>query len=175
MQLISSSTNEEHYGRFETYKELSNSLKKHIPNNLSNITFLCIGTDRSTGDSFGPLVGTFLKEKGYTNVMGHINAPIHAVNLEKKISRIPKYKTVLAIDASLGRLHNVGTISFNKGTLAPGSAVSKELPEVGDYNLQGIVNVKGFADLLVLQSTKLSMVMHLAKITANAIEDAFPL
>ena len=27
------------------------------------IVFVCIGTDRSTGDSLGPLVGTLLKEK----------------------------------------------------------------------------------------------------------------
>ena len=33
----------------------------------TEILFLCIGTDRSTGDSLGPLIGYKLKEKGMRN------------------------------------------------------------------------------------------------------------
>ena len=33
-----------------------------------NVLFLCIGTDRSTGDSLGPLIGYKLNESGIKNV-----------------------------------------------------------------------------------------------------------
>ena len=47
----------------------------------SEIVFLCIGTDRSTGDSLGPLIGYKLKEKGIRNarIMGTLDHPVHAM------------------------------------------------------------------------------------------------
>ena len=45
----------------------------------TEILFLCIGTDRSTGDSLGPLIGYKLKEKGMRNarVLGTLEEPVH--------------------------------------------------------------------------------------------------
>ena len=59
---------------------------------------MCIGTDRSTGDSLGPLIGYKLREKGMKNarVLGTLEEPVHAMNLEpcmeqlrEKIPRTP--------------------------------------------------------------------------------------
>jgi hypothetical protein len=41
-----------------------------------DLMFLCIGTDRSTGDSLGPLVGTMLEEAGYPHVIGTLQYPL---------------------------------------------------------------------------------------------------
>ena len=62
-----------------------------LPDRLSQpAAIVCIGTDRSTGDSLGPLVGTMLQEKtlSHFHVYGTLEEPIHAVNLEEKINAI---------------------------------------------------------------------------------------
>mgnify|MGYP000231911284 FL=1 len=49
----------------------------------AGVVFLCIGTDRSTGDSLGPLIGYQLKEKRLERVaiLGTLERPVHAMNL----------------------------------------------------------------------------------------------
>lgn len=152
--------------------KLAKDLHKHLK---GDVVFLCVGTDRSTGDSFAPLIGTMLKEKGYDNVIGTIDDPVHATNLDERIKEIPEGKTILAIDACLGRLKSVGKLVLNSGSLRPGAGIGKELTPVGDYHIQGVVNISGFMEFVVLQSTRLSLVMKLAKQCAAAIEEAFPL
>lgn len=128
---------------------------------VDNIHFLCIGTDRSTGDSLGPWVGTRLEALGF-NVTGTINDPCHAMNLEERAAEIPDGMIVVAIDASLGRESNVGQVRVRKGALQPGAGVNKNLGSYGDYSIKGIVNVSGFMEYFVLQNTRLSLVMNMA-------------
>lgn len=47
--------------------------------------------------------------------------------------------------------------------------MNKELPEVGEIHLTGIVNVSGFMEFFVLQNTRLNLVMKMAKTIAEAI------
>ena len=44
------------------------------------MVFLCIGTDRSTGDSLGPLIGSRLEAEGIGDVVviGTLEHPVHA-------------------------------------------------------------------------------------------------
>ena len=53
-----------------------------------SIVFVCIGSDRSTGDSLGPLTGHNLKGINSDNVFlfGTLESPVHARNLETTIS-----------------------------------------------------------------------------------------
>lgn len=53
-----------------------------------DIIFFCIGTDRSTGDSLGPLVGTQLIKKNLPaeRVYGTLDRPVHAINLDETLS-----------------------------------------------------------------------------------------
>lgn len=157
--------------------ELKIALGAVIPSNLSNddVVFLCIGTDRSTGDSFGPLVGTYLEGLGYTNVIGTVDAPAHAVNLVERASEIRSGKTIIAIDACLGKFDHVGTLSVVRGAIRPGAGVKKDLGEYGDYSIQAVVNVAGFMEYLVLQNTRLSVVMRMAKDLTTALIERFPL
>ncbi len=138
------------------------------------IVILCIGTDRSTGDALGPLVGTKLKA-GYLrklHVYGTLEEPVHAINLADKIENIQRAHrnpVIIAIDACLGQYSSVGTINVADGPLKPGAGVKKELPSVGDLHITGIVNVGGFMEYFVLQNTRLYLVMRMAEIIASSL------
>lgn len=137
------------------------------------LIFVCIGTDRSTGDSLGPLTGTKLKRLNVpSHVYGTLDEPVHATNLAEHIALIEKTFSdpyIIAIDACLGRMDNVGYLSFGRGSVKPGAAVKKDLPPIGDAYITGIVNVSGFMEHLVLQSTRLNLVMKMADAIARAI------
>lgn len=137
------------------------------------LVVVCIGTDRSTGDSLGPLVGTNLSKMSLgISVYGTLDEPIHAMNLQASIEQINERHhnpLILAIDACLGQLSSVGSIQVNLGPVKPGAGVNKELPSVGDLNITGIVNVGGFMEYFVLQNTRLSLVFAMADVIATAI------
>ncbi|MBL5797087.1 spore protease YyaC [Heyndrickxia sporothermodurans] len=138
------------------------------------VIIVCIGTDRSNGDSLGPLTGTFLQEKGPSifSVYGTLDDPIHAVNLEEKLKAIHEMHEnpfIIAIDACLGKLKSVGMIQIMDGPVKPGAGVKKELPSVGDMHITGIVNVSGFMEFFVLQNTRLNLVVKMAKTIAGGI------
>ncbi|WML58280.1 spore protease YyaC [Neobacillus sp. PS2-9] len=159
-------------------EHLAEELIDYIPSVTKRpIVFICIGTDRSTGDSLGPLVGTLLEEKNLKafHVYGTLDDPIHAVNLAEKLKEIQaKYVDpyIIGIDACLGRIKNVGVIQVGTGPVKPGAGVNKELPAVGDIHITGIVNVSGFMEFFVLQNTRLNLVMKMAKTIANGIYQA---
>lgn len=139
---------------------------------------LCIGTDRSTGDALGPLVGQRLrKDLGHRAViLGTLDTPVHAGNLLDALDTVEtsyKRSPIIAIDACLGQAENVGTLTVGKGTLRPGAGVNKNLPAVGDIFITGTVNVGGMMEYLVLQNTRLSLVMRMAETICSGIEGVF--
>ena len=151
------------------------ALRAHKP-----IIFLCIGTDRSTGDALGPLVGNKLSEwrERPFEVFGTLDDPVHASNLKQAIHTIESHfpeRFVVAVDACLGRLENVGSITLGSGSLRPGAGVNKNLPPVGDCFITGTVNVGGFMEYFVLQNTRLSFVMRMAEAISQAVRQAFEL
>ncbi|WIV13881.1 spore protease YyaC [Proteiniborus sp. MB09-C3] len=157
-----------------------NHLVKYYDDTYEDIIILCIGTDRSTGDCLGPLIGYKLSyiPRIYTNVhvLGTLEAPVHAKNLEENIRNIySSYKNpfVIAIDACLGKLERVGHINVAKGSLKPGSGVNKDLPKVGDIHITGVVNIGGFMEYMVLQNTRLSTVMKMADIISSGFITSF--
>lgn len=140
----------------------------------NGVVFLCIGTDRSTGDSLGPLIGYKLKnwDLGRAEVMGTLERPVHAMNLEQYVqmikSRFSDY-IIVAVDASVGHMDHIGYVTLGKGSLKPGLGVSKELRAVGDIFITGIVGSCGNYDPLMLQSIRLSVVMRLADCISDSI------
>ncbi|WP_394927264.1 spore protease YyaC [uncultured Robinsoniella sp.] len=136
--------------------------------------FVCIGSDRVTGDSLGPLIGSRLKKQlgRHFAVYGTLDSPIHALNLDEAILNIKKRhsnNTIIAIDASLGTKRHQGYISIGKGSLLPGAGVEKKLNAVGDVFITGIINTAGRFAHLALQTTRLSTVMHLADCMIDGI------
>lgn len=143
----------------------------------SDIIILCIGTDRATGDSLGPLIGHKLNHVNYTGVhiYGTLDTPVHAKNLHDVIDSIYynyDHPYIIAIDACLGKIEHIGYVGLGKGTIKPGAGVNKNLPEVGDVFITGIVNFSGVMDMIILQNTRLSLVMKMADFIVFAIKSA---
>lgn len=139
-----------------------------------DIVIVCIGTDRSTGDCLGPLIGEKLIHKNLScfHVFGTLENPVHAVNLQETITAILhtfEDPFVIGVDACLGKSSSVGFISLANGPVKPGAAVNKDLPEIGNINITGIVNVGGFMEYMVLQNTRLHLVMKMADIISDSI------
>ncbi len=138
-----------------------------------DLIFLCIGTDRATGDCLGPLLGEKLEEMSLPfPVYGTLQHPVHAQNLKETIEAIRlQYDNpfIVAVDASLGTSEHIGYITLGAGSLKPGAGVAKQLPQVGQLFITGIVNQMGHAEQLLLQTTRLHLVMHLAGLISSGI------
>lgn len=142
------------------------------------VLFLCIGSDRSTGDSLGPLTGYLLKQKDAvleltgTVVVGTLSLPVHAVNLETVIQVLEEDFSdyvIVAVDASVGTRKNVGCITLAEGGLKPGYGVNKNLREVGDISITGIVSWGSRLEPILLQNIRLGMVMDMARCITGGI------
>lgn len=157
-----------HYSDMQAISRLQDRLNQYLLTAVGRkVVLLCVGTDRSTGDSLGPLTGTKLSQKCLPGlvILGTLEKPVHAENLTAAIEEImTTYNNpyIIALDACLGRLDSVGHITLAEGPLKPGTAVKKELPEVGDIHLTGIVNINGFMQYMVLQNTRLNTVWQMA-------------
>ncbi|QDI91654.1 spore protease YyaC [Salicibibacter halophilus] len=139
-----------------------------------DMVIVCIGTDRSTGDAFGPLTGTMLAENSPRSfhVYGTLQQPVHALNLQETMNHILanyQHPFLIAIDASMGKAQNVGNITFASGPIQPGSAVKKTLPDIGNIHITATVNVGGMMEYFVLQNTRLNLVMKMADRTSDAL------
>ncbi|WP_137791312.1 spore protease YyaC [Bacillus sp. E(2018)] len=167
-----------HHEDKEAMLRITEQILPMLPESVHQpVVVVCIGTDRSTGDALGPLVGTKLHNKDTFPffVYGTLDDPVHAVNLEEKLKMIATEHPgafVIGIDACLGRLNHVGMVSINDGPVKPGAGVNKQLPPVGDMHITGIVNVSGFMEYFVLQNTRLSIVMKMADLIADSLHMA---
>ena len=156
-------------------KRLSRMLKEEKERKgKTGVVILCIGTDRSTGDRLGPLIGYKLKEMNTVNftIFGTLDRPVHAMNLDEYVNILQRFyrnDLVVAVDASVGHKEHIGYVTLGKGALKPGLGVSKELRAVGDIFITGIVGSCGNYDPLMLQSVRLSVVMNLADCISSSI------
>lgn len=152
------------------YYEISYFLKDYIN---SNTIIVCIGTDRCIGDCLGPLVGTMLKEKYFPlPVYGTVSSPIHALNLEQRLTEIkilhPK-SNILGIDACLGEKDSIGEIHCRDYPIHPGKGVGKNLPDVGDSSIIGIVDSSDSDEIFTNRNIRLSFVLDIAKTIVHSL------
>lgn len=162
------------YALFKLTDILGEFLDKYLWESYKSIVILCIGTDRSTGDCLGPLVGYKLSVLRYNNVHVHgtLENPVHAKNLIDTVNFINKnYDNpfIIAVDACLGTSEHIGHITIGRGCLRPGAGVNKNLPPVGHIHIVGVVNLGGFMEYLILQNTRLNLVMKMADAITNAV------
>ena len=90
------------------------------------IVFVCIGSDRVTGDSLGPLIGYKLNKSPFASrfiIYGTLEYPVHALNLDETIGH-KKHPSGCAGDRHrcflfglLGHLR--GYVTLGKGSLRP--------------------------------------------------------
>ncbi|MDD4036032.1 MAG: spore protease YyaC [Bacilli bacterium] len=144
------------------------------------IKVICIGTDRSSGDCLGPLVGTFLSENldiEYLDILGTVDDPVHAGNIENICNDIRDDDLVIAIDASLTEVKvNVGNISIGLGPIKPGSGVGKDLPEIGDVNIYtiiGLLESDAYDNFCNLINMNLNEIYNVAGVVSNCLKNAF--
>lgn len=137
---------------------------------------LCIGTDRIIGDSLGPLVGTNLQKAGKMPfVYGTLGAPVHALNLHETLMEIKKkhpHNILIAVDASLGSVSHIGSVTVRSGGLRPGAGVCKNLSTAGDISITGVTNAEDDCPWLALQTARLSTVMSMADCITDFIHRA---
>lgn len=156
------------------HQALKEKLAHCYEKDINGVVLLCIGTDRSTGDCFGPLAGSQLgrERQDFFHIYGTLDQPVHAANLQEYIGTIKQTFSnpfIVAIDACLGSMENVGYINICDGPLQPGAGVNKSLPPVGDIYITGIVNVGGFMEYLVLQNTRLNLVMKMTQVLVQGL------
>lgn len=163
-----------HYESSGVIWRLSSLLLETIPFHHEHLVFCCIGTDRSTGDALGPLVGEYLSQYHSFpyKVVGTLEQPLHALNLQENLDQLQQSTQtpyIVAIDACLGDNTKVGEIILQNGPLLPGKAVKKELPPIGDISIKGIVNIGGFMEMLVLSNTRLHITYSMSQKIARAL------
>jgi len=141
------------------------------------VAFLCIGTDRSTGDALGPLVGSALAAAGFERVVGTLAAPCDAHTLPMRVAELAAGRAgdeaVIAIDAALGRPESIGKFQVTTVPMLPGASLGRNLPPVGEYGIAGIVNASGSKTYAILQNTSLYRVMTMADTIVGAIRETF--
>lgn len=161
--------------------QLAHILKKcilQVDRPWTDIVFICIGSDRITGDSLGPMIGHQLSHYHWDHIYiyGTLSVPVHALNLTETLTQLKtKHPRALfiAVDASLGSKKHVGYITVSTGPLYPGAGVHKELPSVGDLSITGILNTSGAFEHLLLQTTRLSSVVQMADTITAGIAQIF--
>lgn len=137
---------DEKYNKFvNEFSDILYNLKTEEP--YTDYLFLCVGSDKITGDCYGPIVGQKLKE-GFKNtyqnihVYGTLDEPISAINLEQTVNNIYKmYKNpcIIAIDSALGAQDNIGKILVSNKKMQCGKGTNKKLISIGDISIKGVV------------------------------------
>lgn len=156
-----------------TYDDFSND---NLSNDLTGVIdydfiIVCIGTDRSIGDSLAPLIGTLLKGMNFElPIYGTLDDPIHAINIENKLKYIKdnhKNSKILSIDASMGS--SLNNIILQNKPIKPGAGVGKFLPKVGDYSIIGVV-CKTFNSM---HSIRLNQIYKMAEYISKNIYNSY--
>ncbi len=153
-------------GIYQSLIELNNENKSPF--------FICIGSDLVLGDSLGPLVGTFLKNRNIgAYVYGTLAFPITAKEIKYArayLNQIHPNLTSIAIDAAIGDPNDVGLIRvLNKG-LKPGLGVDKNLGSIGDISIVGIVAERSQQNYNLFNLTRLNLIYKMAETIADGIE-----
>jgi len=160
-----------------TDKDAVHILSDYISQFYNDRTIVvCIGTDKCIGDCLGPLVGTLLFNSSFSYpVIGTLESPAHAVNLDSVISNINnKYNNpfIIAVDACLGHNEFIGDIQVKLGPVHPGKGVGKTLPHVGDISIVGVVDSIDVSDIFSIRSIRLNLIMKMAEVISSAIIEA---
>ncbi|HEX2938548.1 MAG TPA: spore protease YyaC [Ruminiclostridium sp.] len=148
---------------------------ENIDKTYKSVSVICIGTDRSTGDSFGPLTGHMLSALSLVefDLYGTLERPVHALTLPDVLDGVDTDDSlVIAVDAGVGNADMVGSIGMSYEPVKPGSGLGKTLPSVGDISLTGIVAMGGLAPFIMLQNAPLGLVYNMAEKTFFAIQYA---
>lgn len=170
---------EEVYKNF--VKDFSIILKEKVKKiEISKLIFLCIGTDRVNGDSFGPLVGYKLKNLFYgeknIDVIGDLENIVSACNVLQILNKIKNtYEEpfIIAIDAAMSNKIDVGRIIVKNSKMSISGIYNKKVL-VGDMSIKGIVSKDFYnrrKNFILLQNVPLNIIMNMADTVVQGIYD----
>lgn len=161
---------------FNSYAKngISESLYKLNPKNKKPV-IVCVGSDLVLGDSLGPITGTLLKKQNISAyVYGTLNSPVTAKEIKYAktyLKQMHPNTVLIAIDAAVGNSGDEGIIKvINKG-LKPGLGVDKNLDELGDISIIGVVAGKSIENYNLYNLTRLNLVYKMAEQISEGIED----
>ena len=135
---------------------------------------VCIGSVGVVGDALGPLVGDLLRDKyqvpayvygGVKHPVNGINYPLYCAHLKKMH---PK-SLVIAVDACVGDVKDVGSVKYTARGLKAGEALNKNLGSIGDIGVMGVVAPRSNNNLVSLMSTPYSLVEKMSEKIAYKI------
>lgn len=148
-----------------------NIKKEYLKSNKKELVIVNIGTDKNIGDSLAPIVGRLSQNKlKAIKMYGTTQNPIHALNLSKKYKEIKsKHKDafIIGVDASVSSTYDKGTILLRNLPVRPGKGIGKNLEEVGDISIVGIVEKDGLS--ILGNGIRLSNVWDMAESISKAV------
>ena len=135
----------------------------------------CIGSDLVLGDSLGPLVGTMLTNRNINAyVYGTLNSPITAKEIacaKIHIKMLHPESFIVAIDAAVGNLEDIGLIKVSDKGLKPGLGVNKNLGVIGDCSIIGVVAERSSQNYNLFNLTRLNLIYKMAEKIADGVEN----
>ncbi len=151
---------------------------KAVNTTYMNVLFLCIGSEKISGDSLGPIVGTLLREKYKLPypVIGCEDMPVNGVNIDKYKNYVHRFfpaHRIIAIDAALGDKGDIGRIRYRRGGVRAGGALGLNNQPVGELAILGVVGERGGEPMQTLLNTPFERVVSLAERIAQAINEVF--
>ncbi|MBE5821761.1 MAG: spore protease YyaC [Clostridiales bacterium] len=156
-------------------EEISCCLNEFLEKNIYKpIIFLCIGTDKVIGDSFGPIVGHFLTNEKNINIYGNLINTVNATNIYEVYEEIKeKYKEpyIVVIDSALSEKELKNKIVIGTGGINPGSALNKKINKIGDMYINAIVCELGENNFEELKKVKLYDIFNLSNTIVTAIKN----
>lgn len=176
-----------HYLDKKSVAHLSDAIIQHYACDpvYTELVVVCIGTNRYSGDSLGPMVGSKLLERlsgqRQIHIYGTLDNPVHALNMQKTLSHISQKHSrayVIAVDACLGQFFKIGTLQVVEEPLQPGVSLDKQLPPIGHIHIKGIINNYGPLNHKVLEHTSLTFVQEMSvvisRILLRAVHEIVP-
>lgn len=144
-----------------------------IPQGTEHIYVIGIGSNRISGDSLGPFVGTLLKNSfpDHLTVLGNLQSPLDATTLVPELTSFTfnKNSFVIGIDSVFGSEEIVNSIVINDGPIVPGIGLGNILPPIGDCGIKGVVLENDPALKNSLLCTDLNLVYTMATSIAKGI------
>ena len=142
----------------------------------NQVVVVCFGTPSVVGDSFGPKVGTILKDDFNLPcfVYGSVDCPVTAKNKGEYIrlvSMVHKGATILSVDASLGQKDKVGKYTIRNDGVCP-AGIKGQKDRFGHVGILGVVGENGKDNMLTLLTANDDYVSKLAHKVAVVIKTA---
>ena len=111
--------------------------------------FMCIGSPKHVWDSYGPMIGTMIKDENNSAICyGCLKEPITSSNvedIENLIRRLYPKHILVAIDGSVtSNKDKANNIWIREGGFRPGAAYKKDIRVIGDYSILYAIYIDEF-------------------------------